>query len=338
MKNSDMKAVAIILAIALFFTIVTSNAVSIASVIMLVKDGGTVAANNAGDIQQNGNQQGTTPTNNTPANNGSTNNTPVNNNTNNTPAQPQGGSDTPAQPQGGNDTPAQPQGGNDTPAQPQGGNDTPAAPTSAVDAEAFNFYKAACEDIQKNGSAKFTRKEWQEIEAFNLGGSDALLKLIQGFVTSEADASEKVCEKGSDDSKGKIAPCGSPIDNVASCSRKELPNGNYEVVIVMKDEVTPAKGSNGVAAMSTGILYMEDVKDTIQSNSAVKALVKGLTDDSKITYKAYQITAEMTKDGKFVSIDHYVKGEIVAGAKLIVGSVSGDGVLVFHSKWYDFKY
>ena len=42
MKNSDMKVIAIILSIALFFTIVTSNVVSIASVVYLAK-GGQVA-------------------------------------------------------------------------------------------------------------------------------------------------------------------------------------------------------------------------------------------------------------------------------------------------------
>ena len=44
MKNSDMKVIAIILSIALFFTIVTSNAVSVVSVITLLKDGGTTVA------------------------------------------------------------------------------------------------------------------------------------------------------------------------------------------------------------------------------------------------------------------------------------------------------
>ena len=39
MKSSDLKVVAIILSIALFFTIITSNAVSIASVVILAKGG-----------------------------------------------------------------------------------------------------------------------------------------------------------------------------------------------------------------------------------------------------------------------------------------------------------
>ena len=51
MKSSDLKVVAIILAIALFFTIVTSNAVSIASVVLLAKgdNGSTIVDGNNGN-------------------------------------------------------------------------------------------------------------------------------------------------------------------------------------------------------------------------------------------------------------------------------------------------
>ena len=64
MKSSDLKVVAIILSIALFFTIITSNAVSIASVVILAK-GGTGAgvqtvAPGTGDVQQQPGTQ-TTP-------------------------------------------------------------------------------------------------------------------------------------------------------------------------------------------------------------------------------------------------------------------------------------
>ena len=43
MKSSDLKVVAIILSIALFFTIITSNAVSIASVVILAKGGSSAS-------------------------------------------------------------------------------------------------------------------------------------------------------------------------------------------------------------------------------------------------------------------------------------------------------
>ena len=53
MKNSDMKVIAIILSIALFFTIVTSNIVSIASIGVLLT-GGTAAPADQGGNGGNG--------------------------------------------------------------------------------------------------------------------------------------------------------------------------------------------------------------------------------------------------------------------------------------------
>ncbi|MDO4397902.1 MAG: hypothetical protein Q4C21_05775, partial [Oscillospiraceae bacterium] len=56
MKSSDLKVVAIILAIALFFTIVTSNAVSIASVVLLAKgDNGSTIVDNGNNGNNGGN-------------------------------------------------------------------------------------------------------------------------------------------------------------------------------------------------------------------------------------------------------------------------------------------
>ena len=361
MKASDLKVVAIILAIALFFTIVTSNAVSIASVVMLAKGGvgggSTVAQGDAA-----GDQQGTTPsgsTSTTPS--GSTSTTPSGS-TSTTPSgststTPSGStsttpsdSGTSSTPTGGNDTPADKpadkpadSGNTDKPAdQPA---DKPADQPAAADgwdtAKVFNFYKDGCDKILSNGIAGHTRKEWQEITSLQLGSGssgDALLGIIKGFVTSEADAGESVSDKGSDDAKRRMAPCGSSVDYVQSATKEDLPNGNYKITIVMKDENTPVKGSAGIAAMSTGILYMEDVQDTIQNDKTVSVLVKGLGDGSGIMYRAYTITAEMTKDGKFVDINHVTTGEITANAKLLIGSISGNGTLVFHSHWYNFNY
>ena len=320
MKNSDMKVIAIILAIALFFTIVTSSVVSIASVAVLLK-GNTAPA--AADADNSGNtDNSSTPSNSSSSTPSSSSSTPFSSSS--TPAQ-QGGSDTPAQ-QGGNETPAQ-QGGNDAPAQ-QG----------ATAEEVFNFYKKACDEIKNNGVAGHTRKEWQEVKAFNLGSFGSVLQpLIESFMTKEADAEAKVSPKGSDEAKDRMCPCTASFSKVASATREELPNGNYKVVIVMQDEDTPQKGSDGVAGVSTGILYYSDVQDTIQNDDTVKKVVKSL-DSGGIVYRAYTIEAEMTKDGKFVSINHTTSGEITASVSLVLGKVSGSGTLEFHSVWTDFKY
>ncbi len=331
MKSSDLKVVAIILAIALFFTIVTSNAVSIASVVLLAKgDNGSTVVDNNGN---NGNNGGN---NSTPADNNGNNSTPADNNNNggdsNTPADNNnngGDSNTPADNNSGN---------NSTPAD----NNNNGGNTNSNEwdkTKTFNFYKAACDKITSTGAAGHTRKEWQEIAALNLGKASSLLKpVIQGFMKTEDQASEAVSEKGSDDAKRRMAPCGADISYVKSATKKDLSNGNYQITIVMNDENTPKKGSKGIAAMATGILYMEDVEDTVKNDSTVSGIVKSL-DKAEIVYKAYTIVAEMTKDGKFVSITHTTTGDISASVTVkLFGNISGDGTLNFTSKWYDFKY
>ena len=330
MKSSDLKVVAIILAIALFFTIVTSNAVSIASVVLLAKgDNGSTVVDNNGNNGNNGGNNNSTPAD----NNGGNNSTPADNNNNggdnNTPADNNNNG-------GDNNTPAD--NNNDKPA--DNNNNSGNANSNEWDkTKTFNFYKAACDKITSTGAAGHTRKEWQEIAALNLGSASSMLKpIIQSFMKTEDQASEAVSEKGSDDAKRRMAPCGADISYVKSATKKDLSNGNYQITIVMNDENTPKKGSKGVAAMATGILYMEDVEDTVKNDSTVSKVVKSL-DKAEIVYKAYTIVAEMTKDGKFVSITHTTTGDISASVTVkLLGNISGDGTLNFTSKWYNFKY
>lgn len=330
MKSSDLKVVAIILAIALFFTIVTSNAVSIASVVLLAKgDNGSTVVDNNGNNGNNGGNNNSTPAD----NNGGNNSTPADNNNNggdnNTPADNNNNG-------GDNNTPAD--NNNDKPA--DNNNNSGNANSNEWDkTKTFNFYKAACDKITSTGAAGHTRKEWQEIAALNLGSASSMLKpIIQSFMKTEDQASESVSEKGSDDAKRRMAPCGADISYVKSATKKDLSNGNYQITIVMNDENTPKKGSKGVAAMATGILYMEDVEDTVKNDSTVSKVVKSL-DKAEIVYKAYTIVAEMTKDGKFVSITHTTTGDISASVTVkLLGNISGDGTLNFTSKWYNFKY
>ena len=340
MKSSDLKVVAIILAIALFFTIVTSNAVSIASVVLLAKgdNGSTIVDGNNGNNGNNGGNGGNN--NSTPADNNGNNSTPADNNggDSNTPADNNSGnggsSNTPADNNSGNG------GGSNAPAGNNSGNGGGTNSNEWDKTKTFNFYKAACDKITSTGAAGHTRKEWQEIKELNLGSSivtNLVKPIITSFMKTEDQASESVSDKGSDDAKRRMAPCGADISYVKSATKKDLSNGNYQITIVMNDENTPKKGSKGIASMSTGILYMEDVQETVKNNSTVSKVVKSL-DKAEIIYQAYTIVAEMTKDGKFVSIEHHTDGAISASAKLSVGSMNGTGTLAFYSKWYNFKY
>ena len=397
MKNSDMKIIAIILCIALFITVITSNAVSVASVVFLAKgstteqtgtatnggqtgtNGGSVDANagvsndGSGDVVVPDNSGSVTPDASTPdtatpdastpdasasdngsssantatnsgaaSNSGSASNSGAASNSgtaSNSGSASNSGASNSGTASNGNT--ATNNGTSNSGSASNGGsaNTNTNTNTGAWDkVKTFNFYKAACDKITSTGAAGHTRKEWQEVQSLDLGSASSMLQpILQGFMKTEDQAEAKTSAKGSDDAKRRMAPCGADISYVKSATKQDLANGNYKITIIMNDENTPAKGSNGIASMSTGILYVEDVQDTVKNDSTVNKIVKSL-DKAEIVYKAYTIVAEMTKDGKFVSIDHNTVGNISADCKLVVGSVSGSGTLAFTSKWYDFKY
>lgn len=315
MKDTWLKVVVIALAAALVFTIVTSNIVSITAISTLKK---AKTGNNVIENTTSADQTDTTAA-----------------QADVTDTSGQSVDTTP-------DTTGSTGGNTNTTKASSGGNNTTAKPTGSMPstkAEVFDFYKNAVNKVKTQGAAGHTRKEWQSLDSLTFNGKEnnTLLGIIQGFVTTEEEAGESVSEKGSKEAKERMAPCGAAIDKVNSATCTASGN-NYKIKIVMNDETTPAKGSKGIASMSTGILYLEDVKDTIANDSKVKLVVKSLDDSSKIVYKAYTITATITKDGKFIDMQHVVTGNVDASAKLILGSIAGTGVLTFHSNWYDFKY
>ena len=323
MKNSDMKVIAIILSIALFITIITSNAVAVASVILLARDGGTV-------VEQQGGTQATTPggtTSTTPS--GSTSTTP----SGSTSTTPSGSTST--TPSGSTST--TPSGSTDKPA------DKPADNANdPVLADPLAFFQKAAKDIHENGTAGYTKKGWQTVEGdLQLDKlsflSGPLTSLIKSFMTEESAAEEKINEKGSDDAKNRMPISNCAASDVASATAKKLDNGNYEVVIVMKDMVNPSYAdTTGLVLMSREFLDIKDVQNTVATDETVKKLVKSV--DGTITYKAYTITAEMTADGKFVSITHFCAADIVANVEAVAGSLGASGALGFNAKYYDFKY
>ncbi len=325
MKNSDMKVIAIILAIALCLTVLTSNVVSVASVVILAK-GNTVAAG-AGtntDVPAGNDGSSSAPT-----------QAPAGNNTATTAAPAGDNTATTAAPSGNTGATQAPAGDNTA---------TTAAPAanSKIDAEALAMFQKAAADINSTGAAGYTKKSWQSIDAFTLDGAEslsgALKGLIEGFMTKEADAEDKVSEKGSEDAMRRMPASNCSQDKIESVTKKEA-NGNYIITIVMKDENNLKKAdTDGLNVMSRDILYMEDVEDTVKNDDTVKKLVKSL-DEGTITYKAYTITAEMTKDGKFVNITHKCSADLVAKVSVaIFGQIGGSGTLTFNVVYKDFVY
>ncbi len=328
MKNADMKVIAIILSIALLFTLFTSNLVSVASVVMLIVDGGSAVTDGTGDNTANTDNNTNTNTNNnsisTNTNNNTSTNTDANaNNTNNNNANT-------------NNNNANTNTNNNT------NNNSGATDASdPVIADPFAFYSKAANEIHTKGTAGYKKIGWQAVEGqltldklqFLAG---TLTDLIADFMTPKEEAEEKVCPKGSDEAKDRM-----PASNCSSQyikSAKAVKEGdNYVVTIVLTEFVNPSYDDpDGLQLMSREFLDFKDVLNEVANNDTVKAVVKSV--DGTITYTDYTITATMTSDGKFIKIVHYGRGDIVADVQAIAGSLSASGALSFNAEYYDFEY
>ena len=206
----------------------------------------------------------------------------------------------------------------------------------------LSAYQNAAQAINQRGIAGYTKKSWQRLEHYTSNQSEqinsALKGIIQGFMTTEADAESMINEKGSEDAMLRMPASDCSREAVRSATAERLANGNYKIVIVMKDQVNPSyDDSDGLGVMSKDFLDYKDVLATVENDSTVATLVKNI--DGTITYKGYTITAEMTADGKLVSITHYGVGATTANITATgAGIVSCVADISFSAKYTDFIY
>ena len=249
-----------------------------------------------------------------------------------------------------NDTPATQAPSNDTPA-----TQTPAAETKAPAAETkaptgnaaptgkeniFNFYKTAANKIAQNGEAGYTKKEWQTLSNLNLTGSstvdNVITKLAGNYMTKEADAKDQVSAKGSKEAKDRFPACTlTDLSKVKSATCTVQSNGNYKITIIMVDEDTPKKSGNFLGKVTNSILYWEDIDKELKGISVVKEY-----DNIHVIYKGYKIEAELTPDGKFVSMKHLGSVDIKIGhAKVLIAPLDNkSGHLDNFCIYSNFKY
>ena len=316
MKNADMKVIAIILSIALLFTLFTCNAVSVASVVMLFIGGGTTVStdapatddtNNSGTVSNNSGYVPNSGTNtNTNTNTGTNTNTNTNTGTNTNT-------------------------NTNTDANANQGNQGAADANDPVIADPFAFYSKAANDIHTNGIAGYNKISWQTpLKIEGLGILDSVIvPILEGFMTTEDEAKVQNNPKGSDDAKNRMPASNASAQWIKSATATK--NGdNYTVVIVLADATNPSYAdTDGYPLMTREFLDYKDVEKEAKNISIVKSL------EGEILYKDYTITAEMTSDGKFISITHKGIGYMKANLN---GSINANGELEFNAKYTDFQY
>ena len=332
MKSSDLKVVAIILAIALFFTIVTSNAVSIASVVLLAK-GGTAQT---GGSQQGGSTQG-----------GSTQGGDTQTGGSQQGGSSQGGSQQgdaqtgdfsrAVSDQGGDaQTGGSSQGGDkQTGGSSQGGSQQVGSQSAKKSAaEVLKAYTVVM-DKAKSEKPGFTKLEYQTLpsgpnervvsEGANLVGT--LLNLVDslGIMTTEDKAQPEVQAKG-DDTKwfpvyqGQKGCYLTDANAIQDYSYEELSNGNVKITIVLKAEQNPEPISNGMSVppSNTGCMFSplakKDIDNTI-NGGAVQAVVKNV--NYSLNYHDCKAILEYNpKNNQIVKLEQYMNVAISGGGKI----------------------
>lgn len=207
--------------------------------------------------------------------------------------------------------------------------------------EITDFYKKGVDNI-KAGNAGYTKKEWQNVDQVNIGGSlinNAVTGVLGSFMTVEADAQEQINAKGSDEAKNRIAAWTlTDLSQVASATCTQA-GSNYKITIIMKDEDTPKKQGSVLGQVTGALLYWEDIENTLTTDPTVTKILTGFS-GIHVIYKGYKIEAEMTPDGKFVSIDHTADVDIIIGEAKIIGISIKDksGHMWNYCKFYNFQY
>ena len=325
MKSKDLKIIAVILAVALVFTVLASNAVSVASIVFLAKN--DIQGAPAQQQQQAQPQQQQQSSNVTPGGNTSTTTDATQ------PSGDNGSTATPdaTQPSGANGSNATPDA--NKPADNNGG-----ATANAWDkAKVYNFYKDAAHNLATKGNAGYDKIEWQVLENLQVGSVGSVLQpVIDSFMTTKEEAEVQVQAKGSDDAKNRFPDCTlTDLSKIKSAEKKDLPNGNYEITIIMVDEDTPMnEESSFLAKVTSSVLFWEDIEETIKNDVPVVSAINSRS----VNYTGYKITAEMTKDGKFVSLGHYATVVIKANAKITMFTLDIGGTLYNNCEYSNFKY
>ena len=244
------------------------------------------------------------------------------------------------------DTTAAPSGDTaDTTAAPSGDDTTPADNTATPTGkpttkdEVMDFYKSAVARVRDNAEASYHKKEYQVIGNLNITGigavDSAIENVVAGYATTEDEAEDQFSEKGSDDAKRRFPPCTlTDYSKVASATCTES-GGNYKITIIMQDEDTP-KGGSFLKEVTDSVLLWEDIETEVTTN------VKIIKDfqDVHVVYKGYQIDAEITPDGKFVTLDQHAHVDIQIGsAKILIATLKNkSGTMDNYMKLWDFQY
>lgn len=347
MSNSNIKVIAIIATIVLVFTLITSNAVSVASVIFLAK--GTTQTGTVADTNNDANVN---------TNNGASNNTntPANNGGNTAATQTPSGNTAATQAPAGNNN-----SGSTATTAPAGNNNGGAAAQSKSNEEVLKIYT----DLMNKAKADkpgYKKVEYQELpgDAANrqISKGEGLVGVLLKLVTDtldllttkeEAEADPEIVEKGGDMRWFPVYKCEkgcylTDVNAIESTKYEDLGNGKARITIVLKDENNPEPMAEGATTSpsNTGAMFSPlskaDIDNTI-NGGAVQAVIKNVT-YSLVYHDCKAVVEYDTNTNQIIRLEQYMNVAIQGGGKLVLlGEIKIDKQELFNTMIIsDFQY
>ncbi|MBR5410630.1 MAG: hypothetical protein IK104_08150 [Clostridia bacterium] len=193
----------------------------------------------------------------------------------------------------------------------------PAPAVPATKAAIVSFFAAAVNDVRFNCSASYDKVEHQKISDVNMTGNatvDGMIRdSIGSFAKDETTAEHVAGVKGTPSSGENMLGWGLADDSAVVSATLEESGGNYRITILMADEDTPDKATPRHLEAVGSVMFREDVEAALGSVPQIKEF-SGI----RILYTNYTITAELTPDGRLVSLRHHCDAEILLGHMKIV--------------------
>ena len=346
MKSKDLKIIAVILAVSLDFTVIASNAVSVASIVFLAKN--DIQGAPAQQQQQAQPQQQQQSSNVTPGGNTST-----------TPdaTQPSGDNGSTATPDA--TQPSGDNGSNATPDANKPADNGGATAAKKTDKEVLEIYTKLMNKA-KADKPGYKNVEYQELpsDAQNrvipVGGNlvGTLLGLVDKLdlikTKEAAEADPEMVDKGSDMRWFPVYKCEkgcylTDVSAIESTKYEDLGKGRARITIELKDEQNPEPMAEGASTSpsNTGAMFSPlskaDIDNTL-NGGVVSAVVKDIT--YSLTYHDCKAIVEYdTKTNEIIKLEQYMNVAIKADAKVIGSKISIEKQELFNTMIItDFKY
>lgn len=217
--------------------------------------------------------------------------------------------------------------------------DVPAA-MPQTEQEIVDFYRIAVNAVKKDGLAGYRKKTWQSVSALDLTGLefvDSLLgNIFDEYVTLEDRAVSTTFDKGTEEAKARF-PAFTLKDlsyiKSADCVRV---GSTYQITIVFQHEDTPTEKHSFLGQATDAVIFWDtQIEPILEEISQLHAW-----SDVHVDYVDMTITAEISADGRFISLRHDAPAEVTIGsARLGIFTFTDKSMRLESAATYtDFRY